>query len=215
MHEYLLKILAINSSKPYNISMRTSSPDKLYSKMKEGRVYRREELDEYSSAVDRDLNTLIKKALIKKLASGLYLRPKKSKWGEVPADAEELVRAFLKTDDFLLTSLNVFNKLPLGLTQLSNVPVVYNRKRLGRFKLGNQIFYFKRPVNFPNELSQEFLYVDLLNNLESLPEKSDELELKLRIQLKELPSKKLLECAERFGKRSTQVKLKELLEDAA
>ena len=156
--------------------MKQRQSQKLYEQMKKGRVYRREELCALSSAVDRELAELVKSKLVRKPASGLYYRPKKSKWGDLPADAHELVRAFLRTDDFLLTSTNHYNSLPLGLTQLSNVALVYNRRRVGRFKLGSLWYEFSRPVNYPDKLDKEFLYVDLLNNLDMLPEKSDELE---------------------------------------
>ncbi len=194
--------------------MKVSSEQKLYAAMKEGRVYRREELLNFSKALDRDLDKLVSESFLRKPHAGLYYRPKKSKWGEVPAEDGELVRAFLKTTDFLLTSSNDYNHLPLGLTQLSNVVTVYNRKRLGRFKLGTTVFDFRKPVNYPKKLDTEYLYVDLLNNLEALPEYSAELDLKIKTSLLDLSVQKLLKYAELYGKRSTQKKLNYLLEYA-
>ena len=69
--------------------MRMSGFKKLYEKMTEGRVYRREELLSFSSAVDRDLNELLKEDLLKKVAPGMYCKLKKSKWGKVPADESD------------------------------------------------------------------------------------------------------------------------------
>ncbi len=191
--------------------MKIRQSQKLFEQMKQGKVYRREELLLFSSALDRDLKDLVKGGLVRKPAAGLYYRPTKSKWGDVPASEEELVRAFLKTDDFLLTSTNAYNTLPLGLTQLSNLALVYNRRRVGQFKLGSLMYEFRRPVNYPKKLDQEFLYIDLLNNLEMLPENSDELLSALKRRLAEQPREKLLKSAALYGKRSTQRKLKELL----
>lgn len=194
--------------------MKVKTYQKLYEQMTAGKVYRREELVSFSPAVDRELKALVKSGLVRKPAAGLYYRPKKSKWGELPASPRELVRAFLKTDDFLLTSTNHYNSLSLGLTQLSNVSLVYNRKRVGRFKLGSLWYEFKRPVNYPKKFGEEFLYVDLLNNLDMLPERSDELDDALQRKLTGVSSDKLLKSAELYGKRSTQKKLKELLDHA-
>ena len=85
-----------------------------------------------------------------------------------PADERELVRRFLKEDDFLLTSANAYNTLGLGTTQLYNTWVVYNHKRHGRFTLGDLNFEFRRKPRFPQNLTEEFLLVDLLNNLPAL-----------------------------------------------
>lgn len=193
------------------VSMKVKQSQKLYQQMKEGKVYRREELLPFSSALDRDLKELVKSRKVLKPASGLYYRPSVSRWGEVPVSERELVRAFLKTDDFLIFSTNAYNSLPLGLTQLSNVVLVYNRKRFGRFTLDGLVFDFRRPNNFPSKLNTEFLYVDLVNNLEMLPENSDEFQSTLKRRLAELPRAKLQKQARLYGKRSTQVKLNELL----
>ncbi len=191
--------------------MRVKKSQELYKQMKEGKVYRREDLLSFSNALDRDLKELVKNGLVRKPASGLYYRPSRSRWGNVPASERELVRAFLKTDDFLLSSTNAYNSLPLGLTQLSNVILVYNRRRFGRFVLDGLVFDFRRPNNFPLKLNTEFLYVDLLNNLEMLPENSEELQSVLKRRLAELPRDKLQKQARLYGKSRTQKKLKELL----
>jgi hypothetical protein len=48
--------------------------------------------------------------------------------------------------------------------------VVYNHKRHGKFKLGNQEFDFRVKHQFPKKLTTEFLLVDLVNNLDTLAE---------------------------------------------
>ena len=210
-----MKTLASNRISSYNYCMKLRTSQKLYEQMEEGKVYRRDELSKLCSSVDRELKELVDAGLVSKPAVGLYYRPAKSKWGDVPASAEELIRAFLKTGDFLLTSTNAYNSLSLGLTQLSNVALVYNRRRVGRVKLGSLWYEFKHPVNYPKKLDKEFLYVDLLNNMDMLPEKSEELEAALKRRLEEESPEKLRKYAELYGKRSTQKKLNEFLKNVA
>jgi len=194
--------------------MRTTNADSLLKAMNPGQVYRRAELAQFSKAVDRDLKALVKKGLLRRPAAGLYYRPEQSRWGEVPAETHELVRAFLNTDDFLVTSLNVFNQLGVGLTQMVNATMIYNRKRAGKFVLGGRTFEFKRPVNYPSKMTKEFLYVDLLNNFEDLPERPENLEILLKKRLMEVSSKKLERCARFYGKTRTQKMLRELTANA-
>ena len=195
--------------------MRTTNADKLLAEMRPGRVYRRAELAAFSKAVDRDLRKLVEKELVRRPAAGLYYRPRQSRWGLVPADTHELVRAFLNTDDFLVTSLNVFNQLGVGLTQMVNATMVYNRKRVGKFILGGRTFEFKRPVHYPSKVTEEYLYVDLLNNFEDLPERPDNFEVLLKKRLMQFPRKKLEKHAQSYGKMKTQKMLQELIADAA
>ena len=119
----------------------------------------------------------------------------------------------MKTDDFLLTSPNAYNSLGLGLTQLSNELVVYNRKRIGKFELGGIVFNFKRPINFPKTPSREFFLVDLLNNLEELPDPLDSLLSSLGRRIKEFSRPKLERNARAFGKARTIKMLMSLISD--
>ena len=138
--------------------------------LREGQVYRRGELAQWSNAVDRHLMLLVKIGFMEKLSAGLYYVPQKTIFGSVPPEDELLVRTFLKEDDFLLTSPNAYNSLGVGTTQLYNVRIVYNHKRHGEFELGGRKFVFQAKHRFPKKLTQEFLLVDLVNNIESLAE---------------------------------------------
>ncbi|MEI8013166.1 MAG: hypothetical protein WCI27_11945 [Candidatus Omnitrophota bacterium] len=104
------------------------------------------------------------------MSQGLYYCPAKASFGEVPPQDEKLVAGFLKSEDFLLTSPNLYNSLGVGTTQLYNTCVVYNHKRHGRFELGGKMFDFRLKHKFPKELSEEFLLIDLLNNMNQLAE---------------------------------------------
>jgi Family of unknown function (DUF6088) len=152
----------------------TKKIEELKKHLKEGGVYRRADLTQWSNAVDRHLTALVKSGYLEKLSAGLYYVPKKSVFGTVPPEDESLVRTFLKEDDFLLTSPNAYNSLGVGTTQLYNVRVVYNHKRHGEFDLGGRKFFFHAKHRFPRKLTQEFLLVDLVNNIESLAEDKTE-----------------------------------------
>ena len=142
--------------------------------LKSGQVYRRADFEQWSNAVDRHLQYLVKEGALQKMSPGLYYCPQKASFGEVPPEDEEIVRAFLKSNDFLLTSPNLYNSLGIRTTQLYNKRVVYNHKRHGTFTLGGKIFDFRLKHKFPVKLSKEFLYVDLLNNLNDLAEDRQE-----------------------------------------
>jgi hypothetical protein len=172
---------------------------KLEASMRPGRVYRRQDLEGYSTAVDRDLKTLVESGEVLKLAGGLYYRPLKNAFGFTPPEEHELLRAFLKTDDFLLTSYNYFNQLGLGLTQVYNSGLVYNHKRAGEYSFGGKRFQFRLVPAYPDKLSREFLLVDLLNNLKHLPDNTAGVLVNLKTRLKEFDTAALTACLERYG----------------
>jgi hypothetical protein len=149
--------------------------EELKKHLEEGKVYRRADLVQWSNAVDRHLTQLLEEGFLERLSAGLYYVPKKSVFGVVPPEDEVLVRTFLKEDDFLLTSPNAYNSLGVGTTQLYNVRVVYNHKRHGEFDLGGRKFLFQAKHRFPEKITQEFLLVDLVNNLDRLAEDKSEL----------------------------------------
>src|SRR5882762_6956106 len=136
--------------------------------LRPGRVYRRDDLARWSNAVDRHVKALLDEGTLTKLAGGLYLRPKETVFGKAPAEDAELVAGFLKNHQFLLASPNAYNALGVGTTQLYDKTVVYNHKRHGIFSLGGRTFAFRQKPSFPRKLSQEFLLVDLVNNLDRL-----------------------------------------------
>lgn len=112
--------------------------------LKRGKVYRREDLSQYSNAVDRHLAQLVTEGMLEKIAEGMYYYPKQSIFGPVPPEDEVLVRSFLKDDRFLLTSPNTYNALRLGTTQLYNKRIVYNHKRHGEVDLNGRKFFFHK-----------------------------------------------------------------------
>jgi len=181
--------------------------EKLKNTMQPGQVYRRQDLVSSSTAVDRDLKTLVASGDVQKLAGGLYYRPDKNSFGVTRPDDRGLLRAFLKTDDFLLTSYNHFNQLGLGLTQVYNHYLVYNHKRSGDFTLGGKRFKFRLVPAYPHELSKEFLLVDLLNNLKHLPDNTDLVRQNLKYHLSAFNLKKVRECLARYGRPASRTAL--------
>lgn len=183
--------------------------EKLKNVMRPGRVYRRQDLSGLTTAVDRDLKTLVESGEVRKLGYGLYCRPKKNVIGDTPPDDRELVRAFLKTEDFLLTSYNHFTNLGLGLTQVYNTALVYNHKRSGEFRLGGKRFQFRLVPAYPKTLSKEYLLVDLMNHLRELPDDISAVRRNLKYEIKEYDLARVSECLRLYGRPAARRALSE------
>src|SRR3954452_963179 len=166
MHEISMKNLARGNSPPIFSCM--TKLQQLKKHLRPGRVYRREELAQWSSAVDRHLKQLVDDGTLTKLAGGLSLSPRNTVFGKAPAEDHQVVESFLKDRRFLLASPNAYGSLGVGTTQLYDKTVVYNHKRHGDFLLGGRKFAFRVRPSFPKSLTKEFLLVDLVNNLDQL-----------------------------------------------
>jgi hypothetical protein len=138
--------------------------------LRPGQVYRRKDLERWSNAVDRHVRTLVGEGRLEKVSAGVYMAPRKTRFGDAPAKPEKLVQSFLKDDRFLMVSPNAYNGLGVGTTQLYNETVVYNRKRHGRHELDGRVYDFRLRPSVPAKLTKEVLLVDLLHNLGRLPE---------------------------------------------
>lgn len=193
-----------------SVRKKVSNEELLLSKMKQGQVYRRSDLARFTSAVDHYLDRLVKKNKVVKVSHGLYLRPKTSAFGAVPPDEQALVKTFLKGDRFLVNSFNNYNQLGLGLTQLYRYSIVYNYKRFGEFELGGKKFFFKRVSKFPNQLSKEYLLVDMLNNLKELAESKTSVFENLKNKKENFNKKKILSMAKAYGRPRTKKFLDEV-----
>ena len=167
--------------------------------LRSGKVYRRADLERWSSAVDRHLNELVEEGRLQKLSGGLYYCPKESDFGAAPPKDEDVVEAFLKDDRFLLTSPNAYNSLGVGATQLYNKTVVYNHKRHGKYRLGNREFEFRKKPHFPKALTSEFLLVDLVNNLKHVAEDRDALLSNVREKAASFDVKLLKKAVQNYG----------------
>jgi len=167
--------------------------------LRPGQVYRRADLLAWSSAVDRHLKQLVEDGTLTKLAGGIYSYPKRSRFGAVPADDEKLVEAFLKDHRFLLTTPNAYNALGVGSTQLYNETIVYNHKRHGRFKLGKREYDFRIKPHFPSKLTEAFLLVDLIDNLDRLAERKSAIEEGVKKKARRIDPKALARAVQAYG----------------
>jgi hypothetical protein len=184
--------------------MQTSALAEVKKHLRPGRVYRREDLAQWSASVDRHLKALVNQGDLKKLRYGLYHYPKRRSFGEVPASEHELVQAFLKTDRFVVTSPNLYNQLGLGTTQLYNKRIVYNQKRHGTFDLGGRVYQFERRMNVPRTLSREFLLVDLVNKVDELAEDRNFVLARVRESVGQMNPHKISRAVSLYANHSAQ-----------
>jgi hypothetical protein len=193
--------------------------EELKKHLRPGRVYRREDMAQWSKAVDRHLKQLVSEGTLTKLAGGLYLFPKVTVFGKAPPEEDRLVESFLKDDRFLLAPPNAYNSLGVGTTQLYDKTVVYNHKRHGHFSLGGRKFDFRVRPSLPRTLSREFLLVDLVNNLDRLAESKKEVLARVRESVAAYDAARrprLLRAAIEYGNVRTKKFFSEALEaDAA
>lgn len=186
---------------------------KLADELLAGHIYRREDLARLSNAVDRHLYELVSMGKLQKLAPGLYYAPKQSSFGPLPPADEQVIKGFLRDKEFLAFSPSSYNVVGLGTTQIYNRTLVYNHKRHGVFQLGNRQFDFRVKPRFPRTLTTEFLYVDLLNNLNELAEDRDAVLQQARIKRPHFDPARLQQAVERYGNMATRKRVREWIGD--
>lgn len=169
--------------------------------LRAGTVFRRRDLAPSLPAVDRALSDALKAGTVRKARQGLYYVPKKTPFGEAPPSQERLVSKFLEDRDFLLFNPAYYNTLGLGMTQLYNTTVVYNRKRHGKFTLAGLTFDFRDKPRFPKakQVTREYLLVDLLNNLDELAEDPADVMNKLQSKLDTFDQQRLQQNMNDYG----------------
>ena len=167
--------------------------------LRPGQVYRRKDLARWSNAVDRHLRQLADEGRLEKVSAGIYMVPRKTKFGLAPAANEKVVETFLGDDRFLVVSPNAYNGLGVGTTQLHNELVVYNHKRHGRFRLDGRMYDFRVRPSVPKRLSKEVLLVDLLHNLDRLPEDGSAVLPRALARAGEMDPVRLARAVKEFG----------------
>jgi hypothetical protein len=193
-----------HSIKKLNRNLKMGAAAQIADELQVGRVYRRMDIAHLSKSVDRHINQLLSIGMLKKLARGLYYAPRHSRFGPLPPSDEQVVKEFLRDTDFLILSPSSYNTVGLGTTQLYNITLVYNHKRYGVFKLGNRQFHFRVKPRFPKKLTPEFLYVDLLNNLDELAEDRDAVLSQARTKLLAFNPSQLQKALDRYGNMATR-----------
>ena len=182
--------------------------------LRPGQVYRRKDLARWSNAVDRHVRLLVDEGRLEKVSPGVYMAPRKTKFGAASARPEKLVETFLGDDRFLMVSPNAFNGLGVGTTQLYNEPVVYNRKRHGKFTLDGRVYDFRMRPSVPKVLSREVLLVDLLHNLDRLAEDKSAVLPRALERAKEMDRSRLARAVRDFGSARAERLLTPVLERA-
>lgn len=128
-----------------------------------GRAYRTRDLRRWSANPTRLARRLVDEGKLQEAAHGLYYAPVPTKFGPAPAAGEELLRAYLGGEPFLVTGPPQWNALGLGSTALFAVTLVYNTRRTGEVVLDGRRFLLRR-VYFPKDPSPEWFVVDLLQH---------------------------------------------------
>lgn len=128
-----------------------------------GRAYRTRDLRPWSANPTRLARRLVDEGKLREAAHGLYYAPRPTRFGPAPAPDEELLRAFLYGERFLVTGPPYWNALGLGSTAMFAVKLVYNLSRSGEFELDRRRFRLRR-VYFPENPSAEWFIVDLLQH---------------------------------------------------
>jgi len=188
-----------------------NSLSKLKQHIRRGKPFRRKDLEAYTGSVDRQIKELLSHGIIRKVSQGLYYRPKKTRFGELPPDENALLKAFLNNNPFLVVPDISFNNLGLGLTQLSKQVKVYNHKIHGKKTLGGRQYLFHKKLCFPKLLTKEFLLVELLNEKDNLAEDISSLDKRVALQLPSFNQQRLLKLAEQHGNSKTKQLLQQLL----
>lgn len=132
-------------------------------RLEPGRAYRTRDLRRWSANPTRLARRLVDEGKLREAAHGLYYAPLPTKFGLAPAAGEELLRAYLRGEPFLLTGPPQWNALGLGSTAMFAVTLVYNTRRTGEVVLGGRRFLLRR-VYFPENPCPEWFVIDLLQH---------------------------------------------------
>ena len=177
-------------------------------KLEPGRVYRTRDLAEWSANAPRLARRLVQEGELVPLAHGLFAHPKKGRFGVVPPDDRELLRAFLDDTPFVVTGPDRWNALGLGSTAVYAMPLVYNTKRSGVFELGARRFKLRR-VSFPETPPAEWYVVDLLEHADKAGAARSELvkALAFAVAANRFDRSKLRAMAARYATKTTRAVL--------
>ena len=128
-----------------------------------GRAYRTRELRRWGANPTRLARRLVREGRLHEAAHGLFYAPIESRFGAAPACDEELLRAFLGGDRFVITGPPRWNALGLGSTAMFAATLAYNAQRTGEFTFDGRRFLLRR-VRFPDDPPPEWFAVDLLQH---------------------------------------------------
>ncbi|MBX3245770.1 MAG: hypothetical protein KF901_01165 [Myxococcales bacterium] len=165
-----------------------------------GQAYRTRDLRRWSANPTRLARRLVDEGKLREAAHGLYYAPMPTRFGPAPASSEELLRAFLGGEPFLVTGPPQWNALGLGSTATFAVTLVYNTRRTGEVLLDGRRFLLRR-VYFPKDPTPEWFVIDLLQHHEMAGAAREGLVATLR--LGRWDRGRLREMAETYGTKAT------------
>ncbi len=182
-------------------------------RLRPGRVYRTRDLATWSANAPRLAKRLVREDQLVPLAHGIFVHPRKGRFGDVPPSDGEVMRAFLDGGKFVFTGPEQWNALGLGSTAMYAAPLVYNTKRSGSFELGGRRYVLRR-VAFPPQPTAEWFVVDLFENAERAGVAPAELAAALRraVAAGSFDVERLREMAQRYGTRRTRTLVEGALE---
>lgn len=143
----------------------TEGPTRRYRQFRPvvGKVYRTEELAEWTNNPTRMLKRLVDSGEFVRLAKGMYHKPERNRYGVMPPESKELVGALVKHTPYVFTGPTYWNALGLGSTVMFPLQLVYNTKRSGDYQLGGRRFRLSRQ-RFPKKPTPEWFAVDLIEH---------------------------------------------------
>jgi len=180
-----------------------------------GRAYRTEDLARWGTNPGRLARRLVREGRLREAARGLYYAPVPSKFGLAPAADQELLRAFLDDEPYLISGPPRWNTLRLGATALFAATLVYNARRSGDFTIAGRPFVLRREA-FPEHPTPEWFVVDLFDHHDMAGVALSELRANLvaTLRLGRWDAARLRSSAEAYGTTRSAALIDEAIQEA-
>lgn len=145
-------------------------------KMPEGNTFKYQELnigrDEYAAAT-KAIERLIKNGIIKRASTGLFFKPKKTVFGFLNPDEQDLLRPYLfegKKRIAYITGLALYNKLGLTTQVPRNIKIASRDKRV-EVSIGNiKVTSVKSYAEIDDKNYQMLEILDALKDFKTIPD---------------------------------------------
>ncbi len=128
--------------------------------------------EEYSAA-SKAIERLIKKGIIKRISTGIFYKPKKTIFGELKPNEENIIKPYLFKNGkkiAYITGLRLYNKMGLT-TQIPNeISIASNKKRISISKGNIKTKAVKSYVEVTNNNYKFLELLDVLKNFKKIPD---------------------------------------------
>lgn len=164
----------------------------------DGTTFRYQELpiarEEYTAAA-KAMERLIKNGSIARASTGLFYKPKRSAFGVLKPDEQELLKHYLFENGkrvAYITGLSLYNRMGMTTQVPKNIKIATRDKRL-ELKLGNlKVTSIKSKVDIDDSNYRYMEYLDALKDLKSIPDLNKEAAIRLLTNgISQLEDKKL------------------------